>query len=426
MTRWLHALLRTLLRGAWFVLIPLACAGLVLRYLVPHSLTAPGFEGKFAAAVRPHTLLLAIATFVAFTALIRYWRSFLPGGRYLSALPFELVERVPRRRIAVCEEASGLLDWLEGRAGKRWLAAHESEGALVEARTLRVLLDTGKWSRVGAASSQLQELVRAGRRSRDFTKNLAFVGLLGCAALLAVQLRARYVQFYEVLGTSMLPTLTPDELLAGRAVKYAPSQLPMRGDVVVLRVAVGGTERELIKRVIGLPGDRIAMRGGHPMINGWFPPVCDAGAYYSPDDETARAGDPGGRVQLEFLEGRAYPTFQTTFAVPMSEYVVKPGEVFLIGDNRSNSRDSRNFEAGAPRGFPLSAISARVTRVLLARTRSGALDATSVWQPLGTSLKLEGTDMSQVEAGVQRCLALRPKDTTPPTAASVALLSGLP
>jgi hypothetical protein len=119
--RWLTAGLRQILAGLWFAVIPALYSALALRYIVPHSSSATGFEGAVSKFAREHTLLCALLLFLVGTALIRYWRALLPGGRYLSSLPAELVERVPRRRVQACEEAHALLNWLDTAAGKRWL-----------------------------------------------------------------------------------------------------------------------------------------------------------------------------------------------------------------------------------------------------------------------------------------------------------------
>src|SRR5882724_8740586 len=103
---WPSSLLRWSLQGLWFVITPLAGSGLILRYLTPYSVTAGGFEAAFAGFAHDHTLLLVLGQFVSLAALLRYWRAFLPGGRYLFVLPRALVERVPRRRLALCEAAA--------------------------------------------------------------------------------------------------------------------------------------------------------------------------------------------------------------------------------------------------------------------------------------------------------------------------------
>ena len=416
--------LRSGLRGSWFVLIPLLLSGLVMRYLVPHALTAPGLEGALAELGREHALWLALAWLLLFVGLIRYWQTWLPGGRYLSSLPDDLVARVPRRRIAICESASALLVALNRRRAvaqlDKWSAERRAafEAARVE---LGELLSTGKWSRVPAARAQLAQLADTLPSGAEFKNGAVFAGLLVVATVLALQVRSRIAHVYDVLGTSMLPTLTPGLVLLGDRAAYTHGHLPQRGDVVVIDALVDGTREELIKRVVGLPGDHMGMYGVHPVINGWTVPMCDVGAYYSPDDQTATAGDPSGRLVMEFLENEAYLTFQAAMPEPFSEYLVKPGELFVLGDNRNNSRDSRTFDQGAPQGFPLAAVRAKITRVLFGRTRSGQIDPALALRRLGVRPALEGVDMSAVQTQIQSCLAQRPKTARAPSAAVAAL-----
>lgn len=416
--------LRSVLRGLWFVLIPLLMSGLVMRYLVPHALTAPGLEGVLAELGREHALWLALAWFLLFVGLIRYWQTWLPGGRYLSSLPDELVARVPRRRIAICESASALLVALDRRSAlaqlDEWSA--ERRAAFDAARVeLGEVLATGKWSRVPVARAQLAQLAETLPSGTDFKSAAAFAGLLVVVAVFALQVRARVAHVYDVIGTSMLPTLTPGLVLLGDRAAYTHGRLPQRGDVIVIDALVDGKREELIKRVVGLPGDHIGMYGVHPIINGWTVPLCDVGAYYSPDDQTAAAGDPSGRLVMEFLENEAYLTFQAAMPEPFSEYVVKPGEVFVLGDNRNNSRDSRTFDQGVPRGFPLADVRAKVTRVLFGRTRSGQIDPALALRPLSVQPALEGVDMSAVQTQIRSCLAQRPKTARAPSTALATL-----
>ena len=139
-------------------------------------------------------------------------------------------------------------------------------------------------------------------------------------------------------------------------------RMPARGDIVI--VTPPGQSDDYIKRVIGLPGDTIAVRGGRLILNGQPVPAEKRPAAMVPVDANVPCGMEfaGSRVQAG---GRAYcrlPLIRETLPGGASYDTIDLGEtlgddfpavrvpadhVFLMGDNRDRSADSR-FSLGPP------------------------------------------------------------------------------
>jgi signal peptidase I len=119
---------------------------------------------------------------------------------------------------------------------------------------------------------------------------------------------------------------------------------PKRGDVVVFRPP-GEPETDFIKRVIGLPGDRVQMRNGILNINGEPVQRQRIEDFVDPDDPLARPVPqyletlPGG-VTHPILEAEG--DLGTLDNTPV--YVVPPDHYFMMGDNRDRSNDSRMWQ----------------------------------------------------------------------------------
>lgn len=157
---------------------------------------------------------------------------------------------------------------------------------------------------------------------------ISTIGLLAAALSIAIFLNTFVIQSYQVDGQSMEQTLQNDDRLIVNKVPRTISRLthhqyvPGRGDVIIFNEAglpgfVG--EKQLIKRVIGLPGDRVVVNNSritvynaqHP---GGFDPD-DSGTYKTASDVTV------GNVDI----------------------TLQKDELFVCGDNRPNSEDSRYF-----------------------------------------------------------------------------------
>jgi signal peptidase I len=146
--------------------------------------------------------------------------------------------------------------------------------------------------------------------AKEFFQTALLVGILffGMRAL---------IQNFRVDGPSMNPTLASGEFLWVNKAAYLQVDNayvfggPQRGDITVLKSPDASEDIDLIKRIIGLPGDHVLVDHGRVFINGQAldEPYIRFGASYT------------------------YPADGQAIVVPDGQY-------FVLGDNRSNSRDS--------------------------------------------------------------------------------------
>jgi hypothetical protein len=96
-------------------------------------------------------------------------------------------------------------------------------------------------------------------------------------------------------------------------------------------------------------------------------------------------------------------------------YRVRPGEVYVVGDDRGQSSDSRSWNEGNGGGVPTEVLQGRVSRVLFGARPDGRLDFSRIWAPpLDVRVRMPSLDMTKTNDRIATCLSRRPAVTTPP------------
>lgn len=176
-----------------------------------------------------------------------------------------------------------------------------------------------------------EQKISVEKRPAEGFRGILTTGLLFIAALLVALLLTSFVfQQYEVDGPSMQTTLHNEDRLIVVKIPRTWAKItghpyiPTRGTVIVfnqggLYNAEGVQEKQLIKRVIGLPGDRVVIKNNEVTIYNKQNPNG-----FDPDKTMSY-----GKV--------------ITYTTGNIDEVIKPGYVFVMGDNRPDSYDSRYF-----------------------------------------------------------------------------------
>lgn len=171
--------------------------------------------------------------------------------------------------------------------------------------------------------------------------------------LIVLVLRSFLYEPFRIPSDSMMPTLVQGDFIFVNKWRYGlrlpvlnwkvvEIDEPRRGDVVVFRKPTDPSV-VFIKRLVGLPGDRIRVTAAQLYLNG-EPVPLQAGDFYQGTKEDQYPYTVVGRETL----GEAAHSLMFDPARPSSqgEWEVPEGHYFMMGDNRNNSRDSRFPEVG--------------------------------------------------------------------------------
>jgi signal peptidase I len=161
-----------------------------------------------------------------------------------------------------------------------------------------------------------QEDDEQAQRRRQIRSGVEWVLIIGGALLAAFLIKTFLVQAFFIPSESMVPALEKGDRVLVNKLSYRLHDVH-RGDIVVFeRPPSEPTDpiiKDLIKRVIGLPGETVSGDGTHVLIN-------------------------GKRLKEPYLT-------KGVVTAGIEEYKIPPNHYWVMGDNRSNSKDSRYFQA---------------------------------------------------------------------------------
>lgn len=429
--------LRAAFLGFWFFLVPLGLAALTVWVVQPtgHVVGAsPLDQLRYWVDDQPVPSLIVL--FTLFEMALYRVRHSLPlaaelgvGGR----------ADVPRAQRKDFELAGQLLEEAERILTRRRAAVARVVPSSVREDLSAALADLKdameaepfRGAEFGEAHADARELVDRHLAPWRKSELREYAESIGIAVGVALLLRAFVVEAFKIPSGSMLPTLQIQDHIFVNKFRYGPtipytrSRLlqdlpPDRGDVIVFETPDPSPHNEgqdFIKRVIALPGDTLAVEGGHPIINGWRVPSCSVGEYEF-QESAGPSGARSGELVVEYL-GEA--TYLTLYEDSRSDgrqgpYVVKPGEVWVLGDNRNNSSDSRAWFGYKGGGVPFANVKGRAMFVWL----SFGLDGRVTWDRLLTNVmgkpRLPKGAPQEIVANIERCVLDRAKlaTTIPP------------
>jgi len=201
--------------------------------------------------------------------------------------------------------------------------------------------------------------------------------------LIVLLVRSFVIEPFRIPSASMMPGIEEGDFIFANKFCYGlrlpvlnakilPVGEPRRGDVIVFRLP-SDPSVDYIKRLVGLPGDRVLVRDNHVFINGRPMPLTPDGNY------GGDFGFTGAPLAIEHFETGEHVVMFALGRKPSDfEDVVPPGHYFFMGDNRNDSQDSRFDVVGF---VPEANIVGRAMRIWM-NWRHGSVD----WRRIGRKI----------------------------------------
>ena len=426
----------------WLVTIPGALAIMAVRVLKPDSLIGAGIVRSFISEQQvPATILF----FTLFALIVWRTRYVLPFAGSVGVLARD---DLPPRLRPKFDDAVQLI--AEARR-------------IMQQRYKEVQRNLSKKNRdaINKALENLEGVMRAEKLSEDkFNNALAkadqlvnqylgrwrkgelreYAESIGVAVAVALILRFFVIEAFKIPSGSMIPTLMIGDHIFVAKYAYGPllprsdtrlydALPPDRGDVIVFKFPEN-KQQDFIKRVVALPGDTLEAVDGRPVLNGWLVPHCKVG-------KANMKHGLRGHVYLEYLGENSYLTmYDDPFnsivckadrdcggvrvcrsgfcGVLQGPYQVKRDEVWVMGDNRNNSHDSRSWKGGVGAGVPFQNIKGRAMFVWWSWDPRGGVALDRIFVNVMGPPKLPPAVPDGLAQGLKKCLAERPSVTLPP------------